>query len=213
MFTQCPECGCSRSLSVDELRHNHGMIRCTDCSALFDALPRLSETAVAAPTAPAAESAWTESPHQASGYWGLTVLLAVGLLIGQLVYFEGPKAIQDQNIRPLLEQTCRLLKCALPVYRHPDEFSVLQSTLTRANETTYLFRAIIANQAAFPQRPPAVKLTFMNRAGLAFAQGIFQASDYVDAPSSLIAVDNTFVISLRMAPPATAIGGYSFELI
>lgn len=213
MFTQCPECGCSRSLSVDELRRSHGMIRCADCSTLFDALPRLSETATAAPTAPAAEPAWIERPRRTSGYWGLTLLLAAGLLIGQLVYFEGPKAIQDESIRPLLEQACRLLKCALPVYRHPDEFSVLQSTLTRSDEATYLFRAIIDNQAAFPQRPPAIKLTFMNRAGLAFAQSIFQASDYVDAPPSLIAVDNTFVISLSIAPPATAIGGYSFELI
>ena len=190
------------------------MIRCANCSTLFDALQRLSELPPAKlPTGKIPEQPWTTSARRSSGHWGLLLLLSFITLTGQTLYFEGSTAIQNETVRPWLERACGLLKCSLPDYRNPDDFAVIQSALTPADDKHYIFQAIISNQSAFPQRPPKLKLTFMKLTGEPFAQRIFRPDTYLALPLPSIGADQPFEISLNIAPIDTTIGGYTFELI
>lgn len=214
MYTQCPECGHTQTLSVDELRQNRGMVHCSHCSTLFDALQRLSEMPpTEAQPAPLPELPWTARTHRSSSPWGFVLLLGCAALTGQLLYFEGPAALKSKAIRPWLEKACVQLHCKLPSYRNLDEFAVLRSTLMPSDNSHYIFQALINNQAAFPQQPPDIRLTFMKLTGEPFAQSIFRPERYLPSPLSVIEVDQSFEISLNIAPVDTTIGGYTLELI
>ncbi|MGR9115595.1 MAG: zinc-ribbon and DUF3426 domain-containing protein [Gammaproteobacteria bacterium] len=215
MYTQCPECGQNQILGVDELREGRGMIRCSNCSTIFDALQRLSETPpVEAPTAVVTELPWTPQLQLASGFWRLTLALSLITLTGQMLYFEAPKALQSATLRPWFEKACSLLQCELPSYRKLDDFAIVHSELTPSGDNHLVFQASIHNQAEFQQRLPDLKLTFMNLTGEHFAQRIFSPDQYKATSSNFIGPDQPFEISLDIAPSNTAvIGGYTFELI
>ena len=190
------------------------MIRCSNCSALFDALRRLSEMPPNRPaTAPSVEPSWTRRSQPAPGYWGLILVLALIALTGQTLYFEGKAATQNETVRPWLEKICARLNCVLPDYRNLDDFAVIQSALTPTDSRQFIFQAVIHNQALFPQRPPNLRLTFMRLNGEPFAQRIFRPEDYMVSPSFDVEPDHPVEISLNIAPVETIVGGYTLELI
>ncbi|PKM12916.1 MAG: DUF3426 domain-containing protein [Gammaproteobacteria bacterium HGW-Gammaproteobacteria-3] len=215
MYTQCPHCNRTQTLGVEQLRESRGIIRCPNCSALFDALQRLSEsTPGKIPPEETVGQPWAaESASASSAYWGLAVLLGFFVLIGQLIYFESSAALQNETLRPWLDKACRSLGCSLPEYRNPAYFAVIESSLTVAEGGYYSFQAVIHNQAAFPQRPPNLDLTFIRLGGEPFAARIFRPDDYREAPDAVIESDQSLTIALDIIAPDIILGGYIFELI
>ena len=114
-----------------------------------------------------------------STYWRAGLVIALLLLAGQIMYFEGTTLSRNPTFRPGLEKICRQLNCQLPAYKNPDEFAVLQGSLSALPDRSLLFRAVIRNRAAFAQPYPNLELTLLDYAENPFARRIFRPQDYL----------------------------------
>ncbi|MDD5579242.1 MAG: zinc-ribbon and DUF3426 domain-containing protein [Methylobacter sp.] len=216
MFTQCPSCQKTYPLTVEELRAGRGMMSCRNCSARFDALEFISETA-AGPSKIIFSSPLIWEQKKASGtvYWNAGLIIGLVLFIAQIGYFEHFSFSQNPAFRPWLIKICGQIKCVLPAYEKPDEFAVAHGSLVPLPHQAIAFRAVITNQAAFTQAYPDLKLTLFSYTGEPFARRTFRPLDYLPAASGskFMASDETAEIGLNIAAPKTKTGGYTFELI
>ncbi|MGR9088345.1 MAG: zinc-ribbon and DUF3426 domain-containing protein [Gammaproteobacteria bacterium] len=214
MFTRCPDCQKIQALTVEQLRVGRGMLRCGRCSSMFDALLYLSETDEVDTTAsdPISPVFWAKSKRPNRLPWRLGLVSGVAVLIAQYVYFEGHALTQKPGFRVWAERLCGQIDCALPVYRNIDEFEVLHRSLTQSPDQNYEFKVVFSNQAAFRQPYPNIHLTLLNFAGQPFAHRVLVPGEYLAGVSTadLIEADATAEISLRIAAPATKIGGFDF---
>jgi len=217
MFTKCPECQKVYPLTLEQLRASRGILRCEGCSETFDALELISETvadeAVASP--PATDLPWSRESMPGSAYWSVGLVIALLLLVGQIVYFEGYHFSQNPIFRPVLEKICTQLSCRLPAYKNPDEFTVLQGSFTALPDHAYLFKAVISNQAAFTQPYPNVRLTLLDYTGKPFTHRVFRPKEYLHEAlitTPVMTADASAEIDLNIAAPETKVGGYTFEL-
>ncbi|MCD2450674.1 zinc-ribbon and DUF3426 domain-containing protein [Methylicorpusculum oleiharenae] len=216
MFTDCPECQTRQTVTIEQLRLNRGLMRCSICNTLFDALKQLSENTSEAPQKIEAKEPaikWLKSPEVPNAkFWGFALAVNLLLLISQGVYFYGNDALQNPSLRQQLERGCQTLGCVLPSYKNHDELVVMQSALTEKNGF-YEFSSVIINQAEFAQNYPSIKLTLLNLNGEPLAQRIFLAKHYLNAGNRAIASNQSFQVILAIAPTGKTIGGYTFELI
>ncbi len=214
MFTQCPQCQKTHSLTLAQLRDSRGMLRCEQCNTLFDGLKLISETEdelakkINEQTLP-----WQEKSAPANRYWSVGFVLGLLLLGFQLIYFEGKAVSQNPNLRSRLVTFCQLLHCQLPVYQNIEEFTVMQSSFDTLPDKNYLFRAVIVNQAAFAQHYPNIQLNLLNDAGKTLSQRTFLPSEYLPLPTVLaMSPDAPLEIRLKIAALKTPVSGYSFDL-
>jgi predicted Zn finger-like uncharacterized protein len=215
MFTQCTECQTIQVLTLAQLRAGRGMLRCNSCSAIFDALERISETEEInhSEILPSKHLPWNKVPSNV--YWRTGLIISLLLLIGQIVYFEGYAFSQNPAVRPVLSKLCQLAKCQLPVYKNLGEISVLHSSFTSLPGQNYAFKVVISNQADFSQDYPNIKLTLLDYSGNAFAHRVFHPRDYLAEGSvaTVMAADAITEISLKIVAPNTKVGGSTFDLI
>ncbi|MDI1277142.1 DUF3426 domain-containing protein [Methylobacter sp.] len=159
---------------------------------------------------------WDRESVPGSTYWGAGLIIALLLLAGQIVYFEGTALSRNPTFRPGLERICRQLNCQLPAYKNPGEFTVLQGSLSALPDHSRLFRAVTRNRAAFAQPYPNLELALLDYAENPFARRVFRAQDYLlktQAATSVMSPDAAAAISLNIAAPKTNVGGYTFKLI
>lgn len=217
MFTRCPKCQRTQPLTIEQLRASRGMLRCVQCSELFDALMFISETEAADTIESGAANPlpWDYRKQPDKPYWRLGFILGLMLLAVQFVYFEGHALIQKPGIHLWAEKICVQLNCTLPIYQNIDELEVLHRSLTLLPDKNYSFKIVVSNQAAFRQKYPNINLTLLNFNGQAFARRLFIPGDYLSDAlgSGIIEANATTEINLKIATPKTKIGGYDFNLI
>ncbi len=217
MYTQCTECQQAQTISVKQLRKNHGQLCCKTCSVTFDALDSLTEGSI--PTK-IITTDFTEtidslppSSNQQIKYWGLGSCFLLTALLYQLYFFEGFNLSQNIQLRPWLQKVCQEpINCQLPEYQNIDDISILNGSFEPGNEH-YLFKATFINQSLFAQKRPSIKLTLVDFSGRSFAKRTFLPSDYSNQPSNLLQSNQADEITLSIATPSSKIGGYRFELI
>lgn len=217
MYTKCPACKKTHTLTLPQLRASRGLLRCRNCSVIFNALEFISETSdvYVAENLSTQNMPWDKPNEEPiSVFWSMALLIAVLLFVAQVVYFEGYAFSQNSRFRPGLEKICHYLDCKLPVYKNPDEFALLHGSFTPLPDHKYMLRAIFTNQAAFTQALPNITLNLLDYTGRRFTHRVFQPQDYL--PETAVATNMipgaTTEISLIIAAPKTGIGGYTFEL-
>lgn len=223
MFTVCPDCKKIHRLTLEQLRIDRGVMRCPDCSGLFDVLEFISETRPAVTALavipeedkPSRALPWEPAKMARRAYWHAGLVIGLLLLAAQIVYFEGHAFSQNPAYRPRLEKICERLGCRLPVYKNLNDFNVLQGSFALQPDRNYAFQAAITNQADFPQAYPTIKLTLLDYNEKPFAHRIFQPRDYLPGINGVAVMtpDATAEISLTIAAPTTKVGGYTFKLI
>lgn len=215
MYTQCPECRQEHTIDVDQLRESRAIMRCENCSVMFDALELLSEQSQNASAELEKILPWEAEAKtkQDNKIWAISNIVLLLVFIGQFFFFEGYTLTQHNNIRPWLTKICSALGCRLPDYRNLNDFSVIQGSLDKADNNSYIFHAAINNQSAFSQNHPKIKLKLSSLTGAIFAQRTFAIDEYHSSAGKLIGSNETVEISLTIQAPDTTIGGYSFELI
>jgi len=241
MYTQCPNCQQKHPVTVEQLRTTRAIVHCSHCAIEFDALEQLHESMlerqvevhladelpakakfpqtveqaekVKAEDEALPELPWEKPAQAGKSYWTGGSILAVLVLIGQGIFFEGEHLSQDPEIRHYLDAACAVLKCQLPAYINLDELSILHSEFEPlpANQG-YNFRLVIANQAVFPQPYPNIKLTLLDYTGRPFSQRTLQAKDYLTTKAPpIMAADATVDVNLNIAATETPIGGHTTE--
>lgn len=215
MFTRCPDCQKTQPLTVEQLRSGRGMLRCTRCSSMFDALLLISEIEVTgtAENEPVEPALWAKSREPKRLHWGFAFAVGLLMLVVQSVYFEGYALTQKPGFRLWAENFCSQFHCQLPVYRNIDEFEVLHRSLAELPDHNYAFKVVFSNQAAFRQPYPNINLTLLDFDGKAFAQRMLLPEDYISDASKtvMIEAEATAEISLNIAAPNTKVGGFDFD--
>lgn len=217
MYTQCTECKQPYAIEVEELRSSHGMIRCSNCSSMYDALDLLSDGEVPANIdindAYLTNISISASSNLRSKYWGIGTVFLFILLIWQIYVFEAYNLSQNSTLRPWLIKACtKSVNCQLPEYKNLDEITILNGSFEPINNH-YIFKIAIINQALFAQQRPSIKLTLIDFSGRPFATRIFYPTDYSKQDITLLKPNLAEKITLSIAAPSTKIGGYRFELI
>ena len=218
MFAQCPHCKTVCSVDVAQLRATLGTIVCKQCASQFNALESLSDIPAVLPESIAEDSDqyWliTYLISKARELWAVGFSLSLLLLGFQIYHYHSHQIVQNVHLRPWLSQLCASLTCTLPDYKNVQELSVLNGELVHQEDGSYQFISIIVNQATFTQPLPAFKLVLVNFVGDAFAYRIFYPSDYLpDLKNPNVGSNQSIQIQLHLAPVATAIGGYYFEVL
>lgn len=160
-------------------------------------------------------SPWAREIAPGRNYWRVGLAAASLLLAWQTVYFEGAAFCRNPAFRPSLERLCQSLHCRLPAYKNPDEWDVLQNSLSALPDHSRLFSAVIRNRAAFSQAYPNLELSLHDYDGNLFASRIFRPQDYLHQAqivNSVLRPGATETINLNLAAPKTQIGGYTFKL-
>lgn len=220
MFTQCPECRTNHRITARQLRQHRGLFRCKTCKAQFDALQSISDTAPKkkpyldyhqAELQPLWEPA---QPAKFHVVWRTGLSIAILLLFGQFIYFEGGHLAQNPALRPTLASLCTTLGCELPPYRNVAELQILHSELQLQTDHNYRLRAAIANQSVFTQGYPRLKLSLADVNGENYAARIFTPQDYLpQQPQASIAAGGAVEIGIDIAAPAEPVGGFTIELL
>jgi len=125
------------------------------------------------------------SPGRRRWIWGLTALLAAGLLIYQLGWQHFERLTLYEPLRPWAASICNLAGCELPPLRAVDRIKS-RELVVRSHpdqDNALLLEVTILNQAGFEQPYPAIALSFSNLNNDVVAQRVFQPEDYFGDPA------------------------------
>lgn len=218
MYTQCPECKKPHTLTVDDLRRTHAMLRCKTCAIMFDALELLSIGSI-----DNFENTLSPSPNSTrtidNGFWpkkNYLILWSIFLffiLMLQVYFFESYNMTQNPTLRPWLKKGCTVIPgCKFPHYKKLNELTILDGHFEPANDY-YIFKTTIINQSPFSQKLPSIRLILIDFTGGPFAERTFLPTEYSKEPLILLKPETSKKIKLTIAAPANKVGGYHFELI
>lgn len=146
--------------------------------------------------------------------WLLLILLALGGLAGQYVYYNFDELARDDRLRPWFDKVCPLLGCSLPP--RVDVSLVKSSNLTVRNHPTHpgalTVDAIIYNRATFAQPFPLLELRFEDINGQPLAKRSFKPGEYLAgelAGRTDMPPQTPIHISLEIVDPGTQAVNYS----
>lgn len=120
------------------------------------------------------------------GWWFGSVLLAL-LLGGQIAYAERERLLEDQRVRPWLDQVCDQFNCRLPMRTQVDAIRLVSREVRPHPDApkALMISASMVNDANFTQRFPVVEVTLSDLGERAIAQRRFQPSEYLAEVESI----------------------------
>lgn len=113
--------------------------------------------------------------------WLLGALLLLASLAGQgLYFFRSELASRYPDLKPTLQEFCRVLQCSIRLPANPDLISIETSNLEADPEQGNLvvLNAILRNRAAFAQEYPLLELTLTDTMDQTIARRVFPPGDY-----------------------------------
>lgn len=114
----------------------------------------------------------------------LAALLLVLTLAGQIAHqFRAELAVTAPALRPMLESTCSILDCDIPLPRHVELVSIEASDLQSdpANAGALVLAATLKNRAAYAQAWPLLEVTLTDVQDNAVLRRVLQPGDYLPA--------------------------------
>ena len=152
--------------------------------------------------------------------WSLGVLLLTVLLVFQYTYFTRADLARYPEARPWLEFMCSQLGCELPLRKDVSQVRILRSDVTAAPHTknALLAKALLVNEAPFPQPYPLLKLTLMDARGRETGSRWFHPRQYLkddalkDALVDGMPPQRPVAARLIIKDPGTGADQYRFEV-
>lgn len=227
MYTQCPECATVYNADAATIARGHGMVVCSHCSALFDALRTLADhlppepferldlhtpeadpprlgVPVYRPNTQATTFTFDPDerprPRESRKHLGTpafarharrsggrrwpwvagTVLLSLSLA-AQLAYAERDALLNNDTVRPWLDQGCQTLECRLPLRRANHQLELLSRDIRPHPSVpgALIVSATVRNAAVFDQAFPVVEITLSDLDENRVAMRRFQPRDYL----------------------------------
>lgn len=118
---------------------------------------------------------------RATFVWSVAILLLLGLLFAQLVYFNRDRLATKPKLRPLLESMCESMDCELAGQRAPALIRLQSHKVLSHPKDKQALRveAVIINEADFMQAYPLLRLRFRNLDGKLLATREFLPKHYL----------------------------------
>ncbi len=120
------------------------------------------------------------------GWWLGSILLAL-VLTGQVGYAERERLLEDERVRPWLDQVCDRFNCRLPMRSAVDAIRLVSREVRPHPDAprALMISASMVNDAGFTQRFPVVEVTLSDLGERAIAQRRFQPAEYLAEASSI----------------------------
>lgn len=230
--TTCTECQSIFHLNLAQLVAADGHVRCSECNAIFDANTHLirehniankpldglrSEQAVSLHEAMSSgdDAANKKSPTKL--YYFLGILILMGVLSIQWVYFNRLQLIKNPNRQHLVLSLCSWIPCDTSNFKNTKQFKLIERNIfthpTQAN--ALLISGFYINEAPFSQKKPSLKISLFNLNSEVIAQRSFTPAEYSNEPAFLktIAPGQKMRFKLEVIDPSSVTITYEFEFI
>ncbi len=149
-------------------------------------------------------------------YWKIGVAALTGLLLFQLIYFEGERWAQNAYLRPIMESLCKGLGCDLPPYRKVTEIQVVDHSFFPARNPGegYELHLAMINHAPNSQPYPPLRISFTTLDGTLIGRRVLKPREYLqDSSPPLMPSQRMLFVQIEFAAPRRALGGYQVELL
>lgn len=113
--------------------------------------------------------------------WSLLILIALGGLVGQYVYFNFDSLVRNDSSRIWLQRICPLVGCSLPAQVNVEHIKASNLIVRKHPEfqDALLIDAVIYNRAPYVQAYPLIKLNFLDDANTVLASRTFSPVEYL----------------------------------
>jgi len=240
MYTRCPNCRTTFSITGDQLEVRGGIVRCGECHHVFRADQQLIKSI------PRTDSVETEQPATSKNVpqvkpgrplptldellwgrkrsrikpvvWGLGNLLVLIVLVAQITYFFSTELGRNPQLRPHVLRVCEHLGC---VIRPQVDSGLIELAHTRvAPHPRYAdvlrLKATLINRASFSQAFPLIEVSLSNRKGELVGRRTYQPTDYLSKNKNLSQnmIPNVIVhAKLEITSPNRRADGFEIRLI
>lgn len=147
--------------------------------------------------------------------WAFGSLVMIGVLAGQLAWFNRDTLALDPRWRPWLQTVCDTAGCALPALRDPHAIEMVDRNVQShpQYQGALLITATLVNQATFAQPYPEVELSMTNLDQKRVATRRFLPTEYLDNGNAqgLIPPGASVRLKLEIADPGQEAVGFEFE--
>lgn len=147
--------------------------------------------------------------------WAFGSLVMIGVLVGQLVWFNRDTLALDPRWRPWLQTVCDTVGCTLPALRDPHAIEMVDRNVQShpQYQGALLITATLVNQATFAQPYPEVELSMTNLDQKRVAARRFLPAEYLDNGNAqgLIPPGASVRLKLEIADPGQEAVGFEFE--
>lgn len=228
MHTRCPHCGDRHDCDELAPRETH---RCPACDGVFDPVG----IAVGAPADDPAQGtlfgappkprrarrlprfarAATRPAARARARWWLAAAALALALCAQSVLADRARLAGDARWRPALAAICAALRCELPPWRAPAQFTLTTRDVRPhpSVPNALLITAGFRNDAPFAQAWPALELAMSDLDEREIGLRRFTAGEYLGAPpaADTLAPGQSANATLEIVDPGKAAVAFSFE--
>lgn len=166
---------------------------------------------------PPAQGAAGKTHPLATLGWIIGIVIALTVLVLQYGYFMRNDLARYTQLRPWLEQLCKIAECRIPPLRDLAKIAILNRQVIEdpATPGALSVHATIENQASFPQPYPILQLTLSDINGRLLGRGRFTPRQYLvkkDLPAQFPS-HRPVRIRLKIADPGSNAVNFQFTFL
>jgi hypothetical protein len=157
------------------------------------------------------------APLSRAGRWRVAAALALAslVLLVQVVLADWDRFAASPTWRPWMASACARLGCALPAWREPGAFVVLNREIQPhpSNPQALLVTASFRNDAAWPQDWPQLELALTDLDGSRIGLRRFQPPEYLGGTPSRegLAPGQSATVALEILDPGNRAVAFEFD--
>ena len=169
--------------------------------------PRIPSFLRASARATSARVAWP---------WYVAIIALSLLLVLQLLLAQRHELAANARWRPWVEGLCSTLPCAIPAWREPQAFTMLDRSVqpSRTVAGVLAVEASFRNDARWPQPWPNLLLRLSDVEGRQVGMRVFSPSEYREGAvgtDDLLAPGQSATVRLQVREPAPRIVAFTFD--
>lgn len=144
--------------------------------------------------------------------------MLLAAFIGQIMHYYRIELAQYPELRPLVQEYCRLLDCEIGPQRRVGLIELTRTAIAPhpGYEKILRIRASMVNRATFAQPYPLMEVTLTNNTGKIIARRSFSHQHYLEPATGMNDILPPHVVVntlLDVTSPDTSAVGYEIQLV
>lgn len=131
------------------------------------------------------EDEFSDNPRRVWPWVIAAVLFIIGLLAQATYFFRVELAANYPAIKPMLNSSCEVLKCVVPLPQNANLMSIESSGLEEAPLNQLILNALLRNHATYAQAYPNLEFTLTDTEDSPQARRIFKPADYLSSTDNV----------------------------